>query len=156
MGIDTAGGVLFELSGQSTLAIDGDAWTSLDRNGNRWWDLEEMSNGTLRELDNLKDELIIISKNVLMTNEFDGITDGIITGQFQLAHADKEELKRNLEPGGLFFVDGADTITCNEEFKSKPGNRDSYQQLIIVMNQWLGKIVAFNILTYATLTQNQK
>ena len=74
MGIDTEGGVLFELSGESTLSIDGDAWTSLDRNGNRWWDLHEMSNGTLQELDKLKDKLQSITKDILIkTKEFSDI-----------------------------------------------------------------------------------
>jgi hypothetical protein len=70
MGIDTAGGVLFELSGQSTLAIDGDAWTSLDRNGMRWWDLGEMSNRDLPKLDGLKMDIMGISQNVLRSDEF--------------------------------------------------------------------------------------
>lgn len=42
-GVDTTGGVLVELEGDSTLQIDGDAWTSLSRSGVRWWDLTEMS-----------------------------------------------------------------------------------------------------------------
>jgi len=41
-GVETSGGILVELSGDSTLIIEGDAFTSLDRNGTRWWDLSEM------------------------------------------------------------------------------------------------------------------
>ena len=39
-GVETAGGVLIELSGEATLISKMDAFTSLDRSGYRWWDLK--------------------------------------------------------------------------------------------------------------------
>jgi len=68
-GVETGGGILIELSGESTLNIDGDAWTSLDRNGLRWWDLEEMSNRKLPKLDNLRKKLMDIVIEIM--NGFD-------------------------------------------------------------------------------------
>jgi hypothetical protein len=73
-GVETDGGILIELKGESTLIIDGDAWTSLDRSGTRWWDLKELSNGKEIELDNLR-ELLIQSMKDLLKDKFTEFID---------------------------------------------------------------------------------
>jgi len=76
-GVETDGGILIELSGESTLTLDGDAWTSLDRSGTRWWNLEEMANGLdrMKLLINLREKLQTAMKDVLKDNFGNFFTD---------------------------------------------------------------------------------
>lgn len=76
-GVETDGGILIELSGESTLTLDGDAWTSLDRSGTRWWDLEEMANGLdrMKLLIKLREKLQTAMKDVLKDNFGNFFTD---------------------------------------------------------------------------------
>jgi len=76
-GVETDGGILIELSGESTLTLDGDAWTSLDRSGTRWWDLEEMANGQvhMKPLINLRERLQTAMKDVLKAAMKDVLKD---------------------------------------------------------------------------------
>jgi len=78
MGVDTDGGVMFELSGTSTLEINGDAWTSLDRSGQRWWNLEDMGGGEVKSFDALRFDLCKSSKQILI----DEFSDIISTDEF--------------------------------------------------------------------------
>jgi hypothetical protein len=77
-GVETQGGILIELKGESTLVLDGDAWTSLDRSGTRWWDLKEMSNNDLPELDKFRKTLMQAMEDLLDDRFYDFMPTDII------------------------------------------------------------------------------
>lgn len=147
MGVETAGGVLIELSGESTLSLDGDAWTSLDRSGTRWWDLREMVNGQghLAHLTKLRETLIEAMKD-LLEDEFHKLltkddiqysTPAILASRINEKFSGKDKakfIKRGLETAEkhIKHIDFKEIIaSANTEGKKIYGNMAYFNEIVL-------------------------